>query len=274
MIHALNPHGFAHFRRVNEDNVDLNRNFLDHSRAHPQNPAYDDLAHFIEPESAVSSYRVFVWPRLLWYKATGRVEELQQAISGGQYGHPEGLFFGGTSVTWSSRVLCSIVERHLTHAGRVIVIDFHTGLGEFGDYEVILQHPEGSATFRRAADMWGTEKTRTTHTRGDSDNEACSDEDALFSAELAGPIKLAFPNWLPEAEVTAVTVDFGTASPLKVFLAMRDENWVRRHGNPTTRRGRRAKMALREIFYPEDYDWSRMVWSGGKTVVEQAMSAW
>ena len=28
-IHALNPFGFAWLRRVNEDNVDLNRNFQD-----------------------------------------------------------------------------------------------------------------------------------------------------------------------------------------------------------------------------------------------------
>lgn len=28
MIHALNPYGFAFHRRVNENNVDLNRNFL------------------------------------------------------------------------------------------------------------------------------------------------------------------------------------------------------------------------------------------------------
>ena len=27
LIHALNPYGFAHLRRFNEDNVDINRNF-------------------------------------------------------------------------------------------------------------------------------------------------------------------------------------------------------------------------------------------------------
>jgi predicted deacylase len=33
LVHALNPFGFAHLRRTNEDNVDLNRNFVDHT--HP-----------------------------------------------------------------------------------------------------------------------------------------------------------------------------------------------------------------------------------------------
>ena len=29
MVHAINPYGMAYLRRVNEDNVDLNRNFVD-----------------------------------------------------------------------------------------------------------------------------------------------------------------------------------------------------------------------------------------------------
>ena len=33
MIYAINPYGFAWMRRVNEDNVDVNRNWVDFSRA-------------------------------------------------------------------------------------------------------------------------------------------------------------------------------------------------------------------------------------------------
>jgi hypothetical protein len=35
LIHALNPFGFAWLRRVNEDNIDLNRNFHDFSKSLP-----------------------------------------------------------------------------------------------------------------------------------------------------------------------------------------------------------------------------------------------
>ena len=34
-VHAINPYGFAWLRRVTEDNVDLNRNFIDHSSKLP-----------------------------------------------------------------------------------------------------------------------------------------------------------------------------------------------------------------------------------------------
>src|SRR4029434_6911072 len=39
-VHALNPYGFSHGRRVNEDNADLNRNFRDFSVPPPPNAAY------------------------------------------------------------------------------------------------------------------------------------------------------------------------------------------------------------------------------------------
>ena len=47
LIHAINPHGFAWGRRVNEDNIDLNRNFVDHSQPHPANADYEALREHI-----------------------------------------------------------------------------------------------------------------------------------------------------------------------------------------------------------------------------------
>ncbi len=49
VLHALNPFGFAWDRRVNEDNADINRNFVDYRKL-PANPAYDALAPWISPK--------------------------------------------------------------------------------------------------------------------------------------------------------------------------------------------------------------------------------
>jgi len=38
-LHALNPYGFSHIRRVTHENVDLNRNFQDFSQPLPVNAA-------------------------------------------------------------------------------------------------------------------------------------------------------------------------------------------------------------------------------------------
>ena len=49
LIHAINPYGFAWSRRVTEDNVDLNRNFVDHDKAYPKNDGYLAIADAILP---------------------------------------------------------------------------------------------------------------------------------------------------------------------------------------------------------------------------------
>ena len=43
LVHAVNPYGFSHLRRANEDHIDLNRNFLDFSRPLSKNAGYGEL---------------------------------------------------------------------------------------------------------------------------------------------------------------------------------------------------------------------------------------
>jgi hypothetical protein len=55
-IHAVNPYGFHHDRRVNEDNIDINRNFLtpeEFEMAWSRDPnfaGYVDADPFFNPE--------------------------------------------------------------------------------------------------------------------------------------------------------------------------------------------------------------------------------
>src|SRR5262249_32369390 len=50
LIHTLNPFGFAWLRRVNESNVDLNRNFQDFSLSLPASPEYDAIHKMLLPD--------------------------------------------------------------------------------------------------------------------------------------------------------------------------------------------------------------------------------
>ena len=50
-VHAVNPHGFSHGRRVNEDNVDLNRNFRDFGKPLPQSPDYAEVHPLLLPDT-------------------------------------------------------------------------------------------------------------------------------------------------------------------------------------------------------------------------------
>jgi hypothetical protein len=47
LIHALNPFGFAWLRRVNEANVDLNRNFQDFNKSLPSSAGYEAFHEYL-----------------------------------------------------------------------------------------------------------------------------------------------------------------------------------------------------------------------------------
>ena len=194
MIHGVNPFGMAHLRRFTEDNVDLNRNFRDHASPYPHNPDYETLADVIEPRSISFWSEVTSWSKLLRFRLMRGRAAAQRAVSGGQYSHPHGLFYGGTFETWSNRTVRAVFRRYLSEARRVVVVDVHTGLGEYRHAEVILNVPSASPEYRRALDIWGTDLVKTT-AAGES-----------VSAHLEATFKLAMPEMLPGTEVTAVSL--------------------------------------------------------------------
>ena len=108
-VHAVNPHGFAWGRRVNEDNVDLNRNFIDFSQPLPDHPDYTALHPLLLPatwpptaenEAALAAAMAAMGPR-----------RAQMAVSKGQHSHPDGMFFGGSGPTWSQRIFRQVLRQ-------------------------------------------------------------------------------------------------------------------------------------------------------------------
>jgi hypothetical protein len=257
MIHAINPYGFAHLRRVNEDNVDVNRNFVDHTKPHPKNLGYELLADEVAPESLsfLGSTRDLL--SLSWYMIKKGVFELRKAISQGQYSHQEGLFYGGNAATWSSVTVETIVHKYLSSAKKVMVVDYHTGLGDFAAAELIMNVPTESYAYKYAKDCWG-EVVRST-------------KEGSVSIDIRGSLKLAIPKMLPQANVTAVSLEFGTFPARKVFWTMRAENWLHHHADEGHSEWKRIKSNLLQVFYPRDNTWEQAVWEKGKRVSEKAL---
>lgn len=258
MIHALNPYGMAYTRRTTEDNVDLNRNFIEHLQKSPKNIPYETLADAISPESISFWAEIRSWLKLFWFKLINGDTELQTAVSKGQYSHPKGLFYGGDRNTWSNDTIRAIVKRYLHNSKRVVVVDVHTGLGEYGNGEIILNSPINSPEYKRAIDIWGPSLIKTTLS-GKS-----------VSIHLESTLKLAFPKMLPDSEVTAVSLEFGTLPPLDVFKALRAENWLYHYGGAGHAKAKEIKGCLLGAFYPYDVKWRRSVLEKGKSVIEDA----
>lgn len=139
--HANNPYGFAWHRRVNEDNVDFNRNFRD--RFDPGQCSPDDQALYdaLNPPDLDPEREALRWRQVDDFVAAHGARRFQQAVSEGQYKHPRGLQFGGHAQAAGTRHLLALVREHLADAREVVWLDFHTGLGASGACELVTGAP-------------------------------------------------------------------------------------------------------------------------------------
>jgi hypothetical protein len=246
LSHAINPHGFAHVRRATEDNVDLNRNFLDHSAPHPVNADYPAIHDLLIPKEWTGKARAEADAGLEAFAAEHGAFALQAAISRGQYSHPDGMFFGGQAPTWSNSTFRHILRTFVAPATLVGFIDYHTGLGPYGWPELIAESAPGQPPYDRALAWYGHGITS-------------SDDGSSASPSLAGTIKGALIQELPDAEEVTVAAEFGTREVKRVINGLRGDHWL--HNNPSAdpALARDIKAAIRDGLYPDEDDWKEMV---------------
>jgi Protein of unknown function (DUF2817) len=162
LIHALNPFGFAWLRRVNETNVDLNRNFQDFNKVLPSSAGYEAFHEYLVPRDWEGDERAKAEIALQQYIVAKGMKTFQAELTKGQYTRPDGLFYGGREPSWSNRILRKILSDNVPETvSRVAVLDIHTGLGipGFGEPIYVGQTTEG---FETAKNWFGPEVKSTT----------------------------------------------------------------------------------------------------------------
>ncbi|HWL63153.1 MAG TPA: M14 family metallopeptidase [Steroidobacteraceae bacterium] len=253
LVHAVNPFGFAHLRRVNEDNVDCNRNFIAHD-SHPANPAYDELHPLLVPADWTGPAKQAADQAIFQLVATRGQRALQEAVSGGQYTHPDGLFYGGRAPVWSNTTWRRIVAEHAGGSREVIAIDLHSGLGPAGVGEAICTGV--GEELERARALFGEDVTSST-------------EGSSSSAKVGGSMGEGAREELRGARLTMVTLEYGTQPMLAVFEALRADNWLHLHGDVASALGRQIKKAVRDAFYVDTPEWRNSVVERCLSLVER-----
>ncbi|HEU5295617.1 MAG TPA: M14 family metallopeptidase [Burkholderiaceae bacterium] len=250
-VHALNPFGFSWWRRTTHENVDLNRNFQDFSRPLPGNAAYDEIAHWLVPES---------WPppadanaAMQSYIADKGEKDYQSVVSSGQHNHPKGLFYGGHAPTWSNLTLRAVLREHGRRCARLGWIDFHTGLGPSGVGERIFACRDDDAAYARVRRWWGQEVTSIY-------------DGSSSSAYLTGLMWLAAYEECSQAEYTGIALEYGTLPVLDVMNALRADQWLENHPETAVQQRQAIKRLVRDAFYTDTDEWKH-------AVVEQARDA-
>jgi hypothetical protein len=256
-LHALCPFGFDQIRRTNEDNVDLNRNFLkpgDTRSGSP--PGYAALDPLVNPPRPPKSWDLFGLRLYLTALIRGQ-RFVRQAIAGGQYEFPRGLFFGGAGPAATHRILDEQLPRWTESAERVIHIDFHTGLGPWATYKMLTAHAENDDITQTLRSWFGPTV------------EACLTGPTAYDSR--GGIDEWLETRLADRECYSVCAEFGTYGPLAVLSALRAENHAHHWGQNDPIATARAKKRLCEVFAPASRDWRRRVVDQGVEIVRQAV---
>jgi hypothetical protein len=260
LIHAINPYGFAWLRRVTEENVDLNRNWVPFNAGPlPVNAPYAELREALCPLEWTEASRSATAKVLSAFAEAHGFGALVAAASGGQYIDDQGIFYGGREPTWARKTQTAIFAEYLAQAGKVGIIDYHTGLGPWGYGEQIVSDDRSEPGFQRASAWYGAAVASTA--AGDS-----------ASARLTGDGLDAAPGLLPHAEVTGVALEYGTLSGDRVLYALRADNWLHTRGDPRGPEAAAVKAQIRDAFYGDADDWRGMVAGQSLIATRQAVA--
>lgn len=256
LVHAVNPYGFSWGHRTNEDNVDLNRNFCDFSRARKQNRYYPALHPLLLPsawppgEDNERALRDFV-------EREGQ-QAYREGVMMGQFEYADGLFYGGTQPVWSNLRLRELLREHGAHRRRIAWIDYHTGLGPYGHAEKIFVQDAGPA-YDRARAWWGADVVPVF----DSDSS---------TVEIEGTLMRAMAEECPDVpEQTFLALEYGTLPLDDIFRALRGDRWLAMNPGADDRLRAELKAAHRAAFYPDRDDWRGAVIGQSRTALLQAL---
>jgi Protein of unknown function (DUF2817) len=257
LIHAVNPYGFSHLQRTNQDNVDLNRNHIDFSAPLPANPDYADLDPLLLPQT---------WPptpqdtqAMADYVTRLGTVTYRRALSSGQYFEPDGMFYGGQEPTWNNRMMRRILREYAGDAKHIAWIDAHTGLGPRGHGEKIYAAQNEATDLARARAWWGAD----VFAPFDGESE---------SADVSGPVMSIIRAECPDAQAGLIAIEFGTMPFDEVTERLRASHWLIRHPDAPAALQREIRGRLRDAFYCDDDAWKGAIWGQARAALLQALT--
>jgi hypothetical protein len=262
LVHAMNPWGMAYLRRCTEDNVDLNRNFMNWSDALPENAAYGEIHEALCPPALSGPRREAADTTLEQYAEQRGEHAYDLAVYSGQYTHPDGLMYGGQQSCWSRERAEQILVDVTGCVEDVCLIDLHTALGPFHYGTPICFHETGSAALARARSWFGDSLL------APLDVPSGDDEDGI--ARISGTL-IQYAQTLVSGKLTAIALEFGTYAEERVLPTFRDEHCLWQHGEDDDEVASRIKEKLLWYFYPRSEDWIEMVWFRFDQVMRQAL---
>ncbi len=259
-FHGHNPWGFAHAMRFTEENVDLNRNFVDFTRPRPANPGYARVHDILARTTWNESDLPGIFDALTALREDIGEQAFSDAFNGGQYSHPDGIFYGGAREQWSNLTFRRAAKEHLANVKSAALIDLHTGIGPRNGHIFLCFHRPASDAFERARRWWGE---RAVNREGVTHKAV---------ADYQGLLVNAFVDLLPASKTTAVVVEFGTLPRDQMQRAAMAARWLWAVGTDDAALKQRLTALVREAYYPSAADWRAATLTQSREIIDQGLN--
>ena len=135
VVANVNPYGMKYHRRYNENNVDLNRNFILDWNTFDMtvNKDYPKVNTFLGPKESMGNivgHELSFYGSLVKEVIEDGADVISNALLGGQYEAPEGVYYGGNGDEASTKYLKDVFQQTLeSEYENVVHIDVHSGYG-------------------------------------------------------------------------------------------------------------------------------------------------
>jgi hypothetical protein len=250
----------AWHRRVNENNVDLNRNFLTRHEGEPE--GYKLIDSFINPQSIPNKFDPFFLIQgvilLLKYGFTN----VKQWFAQGQYTRAQSLQFGGDKIQKGPELLLDWLEKNLKNIKKAFGIDLHTGLGPSGYDTILVPDDISSSDYQILQKLFG-------------DHVAALDPSKSVGYKITGDIHSGIVKQFSSIEWLCITQEFGTYNPARVFKNLRAENRWTQNNNLNDEKlilDHWSRKNLLSTFNPEDSVWQEKLINRGNEIFKIAQS--
>ncbi|MEM7292048.1 MAG: DUF2817 domain-containing protein [Pseudomonadota bacterium] len=248
LIHAINPWGWSHLRRNNEDNVDLNRNFWVADECSPDNEGYQRVQDWAEITGVDDSNIQAASDAGQRIAAEIGLENMKIAMCAGQQCSENGLFFIGGGYSWSRVVFENTLYRELKRARQAVYLDLHTGLGPTGFADLLVTYSAGDWQLELLAHYLDD------RVRGHA-RDTATDQHTPGSTETG--VNRCYQQF-GVAGIT-VTAECGTLPLDQVLDALRLEQAMHAYGDSQHPRFTEIKQLLRDAFYVDTPEWQSQV---------------
>lgn len=246
LIHALNPWGYSHNRRVTSESIDLNRNFIDFNSLNDRK-IYKSFIHKYIVSLKWYSFKRYIFDFFLILGIIFNKRKISTIISSGQFYFQKGLFYGGQNESQSNIIFQKIKKDFcFDQKQKVIIIDIHTGLGKHAEGKLISDRPDDTYTFQTLSKLFNYTIESTYQKQS-------------VSSSLSGSLIKSLDD--EHKNKFGIVLEFGTIHPFKILQNLRFDSWLHNYANKKyfNQYKEISEKLMKASFIPQDKNWQDKV---------------